>query len=120
METEPKGSQLSFSNPLYYVFDPSNPRVEKQVPEPESAREWVSWFQRHPHLETSKPDPVNMGGASGMQIDVTASSTLEDYLRDVCGRKPRVPLHSTIESAIFSKASDAGWKDRYVIVDVGG
>jgi hypothetical protein len=108
METAPKGSELHFTNPLYYVFDPSNPSEE--VPEPENAKEWVSWFQRHPNLETSKPVPVSVGGASGMQIDVTASSTLEDS----------VPLYPISWNDISAAPSDEGWKDRYVIVDVGG
>jgi WD40 repeat protein len=110
METEPKGSRLSFTNPLYYVFDPTNPSEKKQVTEPENAREWLSWFQRHPKLDTSKPDPVSVGGASGMQIDVTASSTLEDS----------VPLYTSTWDTIVARPSDAGWKERYVIVDVGG
>jgi hypothetical protein len=58
-------------------------------------REWLSWFQRHPNLETSKPVPVSVGGASGMQIDVTSSSTLETYPRDVCDSTPCVPLFTT-------------------------
>jgi hypothetical protein len=107
IKTGPKGSELLFTNPLYYVYDPSNPSEE--VPEPENAKEWVSWFQRHPDLETSKPVPVSVGGASGMQIDVTASSTHEDY----------VPLYPITWNEISAAPSDEG-KDRYVIVDVGG
>jgi hypothetical protein len=112
-----KGGQLLFTNPLYYVFDPSNP--SEQVPEPESAKEWVSWFQRHSHLETSKPVPVSVGGASRMQIGVTASSTPENIARQVCGKKPCVPLYQTSGGPIFASPPGTG-KDRYVIVDVGG
>jgi hypothetical protein len=101
--TEPKSS-LTFANPRY-VFDPSNPSEEKEVPAPENAKEWVSWFQRHPNLETSKAAPASVGGASGVQIDVTASSTLD------------VPLYPTSEPAIESSEQ---FKDKFVIVDVGG
>ena len=49
---------------------------------------------------------------------MTASSTLENYPRKICGPTPCVPLYrgSTNESMIVS--SD-GWKDRFAIVDVG-
>jgi hypothetical protein len=60
-----------------------------------------------------------VGGASGIQIDVAASSTLEDYSRSFCGRKPCVPLYSTGEDTRVTYPSGTG-KDRYVIVDVGG
>jgi hypothetical protein len=105
----PPKRSLSFANPLY-VYDPSNPSEPKEVPAPENAKEWLSWFQSHPNLETSKPVPVSVGGASGMQIDVTASSTLEDS----------VPLYTSTWDTIVARPSDAGWKERYVIVDVGG
>jgi hypothetical protein len=117
--TGPKGGNLAFSNPLYYVFDPSNPSEAKEVFAPETAKEWVSWFQGHPNLETSKPVPVSVGGTSGMQIDVTASSTPENYPRDVCGPKPCVPLYPSSGGPTFALPPNAG-KDRYVIVDVGG
>ena len=78
--TGPKGGDILFTNPQYYdyVFDSSNLSEAKEVPAPENAKVWLSWFQRHPNLETSKPGPVSVGGASGMQIDVTAPSTLEN------------------------------------------
>jgi hypothetical protein len=46
---------------------------------------------------------VRVGGLSGKQIDVAASSTRE------------VPLYPGIRAVPYG-----GWKDRYVIVDVGG
>jgi len=116
--TGPKGGQLLFTNPSH-VFDPSNPSERKKVPAPQNADEWVSWFQRHPNLNTSKPVPVSVGGASGMQIDVTASSTLEDYPRNICFSNPCVPLYPTSASPIYVQPSDEGEKDRFVIVDVG-
>ena len=111
--------QLFFTNPSH-VFDPNNPSERKKVPAPQNADEWVSWFQRHPNLNTSKPVPVSVGGASGMQIDVTASSTLEDFPRKICDPKPCVPLYPTSGGPIFASPSGEGLKDRYVIVDVGG
>jgi hypothetical protein len=117
LETGPKGGQLFFTNPLYYVIDPSNPSEAKEIPAPENTKEWVSWFQRHPNLETSKPVPVSVGGASGMRIDVRASSTPENYPRKICVGEPCVPLYPIGDgsSVIISE----GYKDRFVIVDVG-
>jgi hypothetical protein len=114
----PPKRSLSFANPLY-VYDPSNPSEPKEVPAPENAKEWLSWFQSHPNLETSKPVPVSVGGASGMQIDVTASSKLENYSRKICSKKPCIPLYPTGGGPIFAQPSGTG-KDRYVIVDVRG
>jgi hypothetical protein len=110
------GDQLIFTNPLI-VFDPSNLSEPKELPEPENDKEWVSWFQSHPNLDTSKPVPVSVGSASGMRIDVTDSSMPENFPRDLCGREPCVPLFRTDESI----TSDyGGGKAQYVIVDVGG
>jgi uncharacterized protein YjbI with pentapeptide repeats len=117
IQTGPNGGQLLlFTNPRH-VFDPSNPSEAKELPEPEQAEEWISWFQRHPNLDTSKPVPVNVGGASGMRIDVTITSTPQNYPVEVCGEQPCVPLYPTSEFAI---SSYEGSKDRFVIVDVGG
>jgi hypothetical protein len=114
-----EGGVLLFTNPSD-VFDPSNLSEAKRVPAPENAKEWISWFQRHPNLEMSKPVPVSVGGASGWRIDVTASSTLENYPRNICGPKPCVPLYQTSADPVRARPSDAEWKDRYVSVDVRG
>jgi uncharacterized protein YjbI with pentapeptide repeats len=114
----PEKGELIFTSPSH-VFDPSRLSEATKVSAPENAKEWLSWFQRHPNLKTSKPVPVSVGGASGMQIDVTASSTLEDYPRKICGPTPCVPLYPTSGNPIFAAPSGTG-KDRYVIVDVGG
>jgi hypothetical protein len=76
----------------------------------------MSWFQRHPNLETSEPFPVSVGGASGMRINVTSTSTPENYPQDVCGEQACVPLYTSGGSVIVSYE---GSKDRFVIVDVG-
>jgi len=113
----PERGQLIFTSPSH-VFDPSSPSEPTKISAPENAKEWLSWFQRHPNLETSKPVPVSVGGASGMQIDVTAS-TPENYPRKVCSGEPCVPLYPT-NGAPIGVFPDVGGKDRYVIVDVGG
>jgi uncharacterized protein YjbI with pentapeptide repeats len=108
----PVAGEMLFASPLH-VFDPSNPSEPKELPAPDNADEWASWFQGHQNLETSKPSPVSVGGASGMRIDVTLSSTPENYPRHLCREEPCVPLYQGI-------GSYADWKDRYIIVDVEG
>jgi uncharacterized protein YjbI with pentapeptide repeats len=117
----PEQGSLLFTRPSHVFDPPSSPSESTKVSAPETAKEWLSWFQRHPNLETSKPVPVNVGGASGMQIDVTTSSTLGDYPRKIFCPEPCVPLYpSSGGSPIYAAPSDEGGKDRYVIVDVGG
>jgi hypothetical protein len=109
--------QLFFTNPSD-IFDPSNLSEPKELPAPENAEEWVSWLQSHPYLDTSKPVPASVGGVSGMRIDVTASSTPENYPRYNCGEQPCVPLYPLIRYSGI--VSIEGWTDRFVIVDVEG
>jgi hypothetical protein len=108
-----QGGQLIFTRPSR-VFDPSSLSEPNMVPAPESADEWASWFQKHPNLDTSEPVPVSMSGASGLRIDVTLSSTPENYSRALCGEQPCVPLTGT------GIVSTKGWKDHFIIVDVDG
>jgi uncharacterized protein YjbI with pentapeptide repeats len=128
----PEGGQLTFTSPLH-VFDPSNPSEPKEVPAPENADEWVSWFQSHPNLETSKPSPASVGGASGMRIDVRPTSTLENYPRDDCAAQPCVFLYPAIALKCCEPPEVSGTsiqrgsmriyeetKDQYFIVDVKG
>jgi uncharacterized protein YjbI with pentapeptide repeats len=117
IQTGPKGGQLLFTNPRH-VFDPSNLSEPKEVPAPENTDEWVSWFQRHPNIATSKPVPVRVGSASGKQIDVMVTSTPENYPKEICGGQPCVPLYPLSEENGI--VDYEGYKDRFVIVDVGG
>jgi hypothetical protein len=34
----------------------------------------VGWFQHHPYLKTSKPEPVTVGGVKGVQFDVACAN----------------------------------------------
>src|SRR5215217_5059050 len=51
----------------------------------EAPKNLVSWFQHHPYLKTSKPEPVTVGGVKGEQIDVLVKDLPEDYY-GVCRR----------------------------------
>jgi hypothetical protein len=128
----PEGGYLDFTNPLH-VFDPSDPSAPKELPAPENAEEWLSWFQRHPNLDISKPVPASVGDASGKRIDVTVTSTPENYPKYLCYGGPCVPLYPLSESKVqdFRQvlrrgeatswiAVSEGYKHRFVIVDVQG
>ncbi len=45
----------------------------------------VGWFQHHPYLKTSKPEPVTVGGVKGAQFDVVVEDLPEEYY-GVCGQ----------------------------------
>jgi uncharacterized protein YjbI with pentapeptide repeats len=99
-------------------------------PAPKNVDEWISWFQNHPKLETSKPVPVSVAGVSGKRIDVKLTSEP----RNVCDRQTRcVPLLTGFPpighvigcefSHVYAKGYDPdndADKDRFVIVDVEG
>ena len=62
---------ISFNNPPARVSDPRNPN--KLVPAP---KDWVSWYQEHPYLDTSEPQPTSVGGR---RFSTVASTLPEDY-----------------------------------------
>jgi hypothetical protein len=70
---------ISFNNPPARVSDPRNPN--KLVPAP---KDWVSWFQEHPYLDTSEPQPTSVGGVEGRRLATEASTLPEDYYSKDC------------------------------------
>jgi len=73
---------LSFVNAQQVlVYKPTRTGTPNLVEAPE---DMVGWFQHHPYLQTSKPEPVKVGGAKGMQFDVVVGDLPEGY-SSVCG-----------------------------------
>jgi hypothetical protein len=103
---------LNFINPLH-VFDPSNPSEPKEVPAPENADEWVSWFQKHPNLDTSKPVPMSVGGESAVRIDATFTSKTDSGTDGPGG--PYAPLFRSSGGTIGSRGATKDW---FIIVNV--
>jgi hypothetical protein len=64
------------------VYKPSRTGSPNLVEAPEDL---VGWYQHHPYLQTSKPEPVTVGGAKGQQFDVVVEDLPEDYY-GVCGQ----------------------------------
>ena len=62
--------EISFFNvqKLKGVYKLGGPKEEiEPVPAPD---ELVGWFQHHPYLKTSEPEPATVGGVKGVQFDV--------------------------------------------------
>ena len=84
MEWEEKEGVLSINNvqkvvkPIYNPTESSKPKLV------EAPEDLVGWFQNHPYLKTTKPEPVTVGGVRGQQFDVVASEVPEDHLSK-CG-----------------------------------
>jgi hypothetical protein len=111
---------ISFNNPPPRVSDPSNPN--KLVPAP---KDWVSWFQEHPHLETSEPRPTSVGGVRGRRFDTKVPPLPEDYYSEDCLGMgvPLWPLlhghHWCTEEEGFDRTIVLdGVEDETVIIDV--
>jgi hypothetical protein len=74
---------LAFSNvqevykPIYKPAETSRPKVM------EPPKDLVGWFQNHPYLKTSKPEPATVGGVKGQQFDLVAEVP-EEHL-SICG-----------------------------------
>jgi uncharacterized protein YjbI with pentapeptide repeats len=110
-EQEPP-HELLFTSP-HEVFAVRNPVEHKEVPAPENSDEWASWFQKHPDLNTSKPEQVKIGGLSGVRLDISPKRAFEPL--DICTSRC-VPLYPSSGSAV---ASYEKARDRFFVVDVG-
>ena len=78
-------SEISFFNlrKLKGIYKPKGPTgATEPVPPPD---ELVGWFQHHPYLETSEPEPVTVGGYKGVQFDVVLANLPENY-EGLCGK----------------------------------
>jgi hypothetical protein len=100
---------ISFNNPPPRVNDPNNP--DKLVPAP---KVWVSWFQAHPHLETSEPRPASVGGVQGRRFDTIVSPLPEDYYSEDC-LGAGVPLWPLLWGHHW--CADEGFTSRTLVLD---
>jgi hypothetical protein len=73
--------ELGFVNPQV-VYKPTRTGTPNVVDAP---KDIVAWEQQHPYLQTSKPEPVTVGGVKGVQFDVVVEDLPEDY-SGVCGQ----------------------------------
>ena len=64
---------LRFAN-VEEVYEPG---TQKEVKAPEDL---VGWLQRHPYLETGRPEPTTVGGVEGEQMDVLVKDLPQDFV----------------------------------------
>ncbi len=68
---------LQFAN-VKEVYKPGTTNVE------EAPKDLVGWLQHHPYLNSSKPQPVTVGGVKGEQLEVLIDHLPKDYYGN-CG-----------------------------------
>ena len=68
---------LNFVN-VQKVYKPTRTGTPNVVDAP---KDMVGWFQQHPYLQTSKPEPVTVGGVKGVQFDVVVGDLPKGYNR---------------------------------------
>jgi hypothetical protein len=67
---------LGFLN-VQEVYKPTKTGGPNVVDAP---KEMVGWTQQHPYLQTSKPEPVRVGGVKGVQFDVVVGDRPQYYI----------------------------------------
>ena len=81
------------------VFKPTKTGTPNVVEAPE---DMVDWFQQHPYLRTSEPEPVTVGGVKGVQFEVVVKDLPENYSGPCVG-----VLGDCVD--IFESSSGVGW-----------
>ena len=66
---------LGFAN-VQEVYKPT--RTVSQIVD--APKDMVGWFEQHPYLQTSKPEPVTVGGVKGLQFDVVVGDRPQYYI----------------------------------------
>ena len=77
IEVGQSGGFITFAN-VKKVFKPGTSIVV------DAPKDLVGWFQHHPYLKTSKPQPVTLGGIKGEQFDASVDHLPKDYYGN-CG-----------------------------------
>src|SRR5918998_5201249 len=67
---------LGFAN-VQQVYKPNRTGPPNLVDAP---KDMVGWFQQHPYLQTSKPEPVRVGGVKGVQFEVVVGDRPQYYI----------------------------------------
>ena len=80
----------------------------------EAPQDLVRWFQNHPYLKTSKPEPATVGGVKGEHIDVLVKDLPQDFLGR-CGVEcvDIAPLSGGEQSVHFKEAN----KRRVIVLE---
>jgi hypothetical protein len=73
--TRGQTARLAFFN-VQEVYKPTKTGSAIVVDAP---KDMVEWLQQHPYLQTSKPEPVRVGGVKGLQFDVVLGDLPQTY-----------------------------------------
>ena len=91
------------------VYKPTKTGTPNVVEAPE---DMVGWFQQHPYLRTSQPQPVTVGGVEGVQFEVVVKDLPENYsgpcvwyLRDCVDI---FETSSVVESSVVGGSGEGG------------
>ena len=106
---------LGFAN-VQEVYKPTKTGTANVVDAPE---DMVGWLQQHPYLQTSKPEPVRVGGLKGLQFEVVVGDRPQNYIpicTSIVGNPNCVDLFklSTGGSILLVEGDKAGvivWED---------
>ena len=98
------GTLLIFRNPPE-AYDPQNHKWVNV----NSYEDILSWFEHHPQLKTSNPEPVTVGGVKGVQLET-----------DVAKDSPEDEVPSFRYSDGFKAGIVRGEQDRTIILDMKG
>jgi hypothetical protein len=99
---------LGFAN-VQEVYKPT--RTVSQIVD--APKDMVGWFQQHPYLQTSKAEPVRVGGVKGLQFDVVVGDLPKGYIctcTSIVGNPNCVDLFrlSTAEPIFLVEGEKAG------------
>jgi hypothetical protein len=89
--TREQTAGLRFLN-IQEVYKPTRTDTPNVV---EAPKDTDGWLQHHPYLQTSKPEPVTVGGVKGVQFDVVLGDLPRDYTgtcRSIVGHRNCVDL----------------------------
>src|SRR5215218_11002064 len=73
--TRGQTARLGFFN-VQDVYKPTRTGSAIVVDAP---KDMVGWLQQHPYLQTSKPEPVRVGGVKGVEFDVAVGDLPKGY-----------------------------------------
>ena len=109
---------LNFGN-VQNVYKPTRTGKPNVVDAP---KDMVGWFQQHPYLQTSEPEPVRVGGVKGVQFELALGDLPQTYIgtcTSIVGNPNCVDLGrlSTGETAFLLEGDRVGG---IVLEDVGG
>jgi len=81
-----EGGGMGFLNvkKVYKPTEPGTPSFSSDLKVVEAPKDLAGWLQNNPYIETSKPEPITVGGVKGLQFDLVAKGVPEDHY-SLCG-----------------------------------